>query len=255
MGRVESKTALITGAGRGIGRACAQLLAQEGACVYVTDQDLSPAREVAEEICRQGGQAFFGALDVRRPEAWQQMVAEIERTHGGLDVLVNNAGLYLIASIDQTSLDQLRELYETNVFGVWLGIKHVAPVMVANGRGSIINIASMDATEGAAGFSAYGSSKGAVDSMTRDAAMEFARRGVRVNSIHPGYIRTLMAAYGAEREGVTVNELGRGFPLGHIGEPIDVAWGVVYLASEESRWVTGVQLRIDGGATAGTATR
>jgi NAD(P)-dependent dehydrogenase (short-subunit alcohol dehydrogenase family) len=123
--------------------------------------------------------------------------------------------------------------------------------MARQKKGSIINLSSMDGNVGPEGHAAYGGSKGAVRAMTKDAAIEFAARGVRVNSIHPAYIRTAMARYGAKVSGQSMDELGREFPLGHIGEPIDVAYGVLYLASDESRYVTGAELAIDGGALAG----
>lgn len=179
-----------------------------------------------------------------------RLVELVVEQAGAIDVLVNNAGLYVIEPLEQSTVECLRRIFETNVQGVFLGMKHVAPAMAARGGGSIVNMSSMDAFAGASGFTIYGGSKGAITTMTRDAAIELAGRRVRVNSVHPGYIRTRMAAYGAAKEGRTLDELGEDFPLGTIGEPIDVAWGVLYLASDESRWVTGIQLPIDGGILA-----
>jgi NAD(P)-dependent dehydrogenase (short-subunit alcohol dehydrogenase family) len=251
MDRVKGKVALVTGAGRGIGRACARLLAEEGATVYLTDRDDGPGQQAAEEIQSAGGKATFVHQDVGLPADWERVVARVKQEQGRLDVLVNNAGVYLIAPLEESTLEQAKALFDTNVFGVFLGMKQVAPLMAAQGGGSIINLSSMDATVGAEGFSIYGASKGAVMTLTRDIAIEYAKKKVRVNSVHPGYIRTRMAEYGAEKEGESVDELGEEFPMGHIGEPIDVAFGVLYLASDEARWVTGTQLRIDGGVTAG----
>lgn len=250
MGRVQGKIALVTGAGRGIGAECARLLAEEGATVYLSDRDDGPGEEAAAEVCEAGGDAYFVHLDVTREEDWERVVAEIRDEHGRIDILVNNAGLYFIASMSESSLECAREIFDTNVFGTFLGMKHVAPLMVSAGAGSIINMSSMDSISGAAGFTVYGGSKGAISTMTRDAAMEFADAQVRVNSVHPGYIRTRMAEYGARKEDTDLEGLAEQFPLGCIGEPIDVAYGVLYLASDEARWVTGSQLRIDGGATA-----
>ena len=192
----------------------------------------------------------FLPQDVSREEDWASVVGQVMERDGTIDVLVNNAGLYVIEPLEDSTIECLRRIFATNVEGVFLGMKHVAPIMAQHGGGSIINMSSMDAFAGASGFTIYGESKGAITTMTRDAAIEFADRKVRVNSVHPGYIRTRMAAYGADKEGRTVEELGKDFPLGTIGEPIDVAWGVLYLASDESRWVTGIQLPIDGGILA-----
>ena len=250
MGRVSGKVAIVTGGGRGIGRACAGLLAREGARVYLTDRDEGPGREAEAEIRGEGGDATFVAQDVSVEADWERVVERVRGDAGRIDILVNNAGLYVIEPLETSTLECLERIFATNVHGVFLGIKHVAPVMAGGGGGSIINMSSMDAFAGAEGFTIYGGSKGAITTMTRDAAIELAGRRVRVNSVHPGYIRTRMAEYGARKEGRTVDELGEDFPLGTIGEPIDVAWGVLYLASDESRWVTGTQLRIDGGVLA-----
>ena len=258
MNRVHDKVVLVTGAGRGIGEACARLLAAEGATVYVTDRDDEPGEHCAAAIRADGGVAHYRHLDVTEPDLWRRTLGDIYREHGRLDILVNNAGLYVIRELDQGTLEEqlacARRIYDTNVHGTLLGLAAVVPRMAEQeGGGSIINLSSMDAIVGAAGFEIYGGSKGATLTMTRDAAIEYAKRKVRVNSVHPGYIRTRMAAYGARHEDTTIDALGDEFPVGHIGEPIDVAWGVLYLASDESRWVTGIELRIDGGATAGQA--
>ncbi|MGB3617371.1 MAG: glucose 1-dehydrogenase [Catalinimonas sp.] len=255
MGRVDNKIFIVTGAGRGIGRACADLLAREGALVYVTDCEVEPARTVAGHICDEGGWAEYQALDVRDEAAWEALIRRVVQDRGRIDGLVNNAGIFLIEQMTDTTIEQVRELYETNVYGTWLGMKHAAPALAAAGGGAIVNLASMDATDGASGFTVYGGTKGAVDTMTRDAALELAKQAVRVNSVHPGHIRTQMAAYGARQEGITWESMAEESPLGRIGDPLDVAWGVLYLLSDEARWVTGIQLRIDGGATAGKLAR
>lgn len=250
MDRVAGKTAIVTGAARGIGRACARLLAQEGAFVYLTDRDTEPGEAAAADVVAEGGEATFVAQDVSQEEDWERLVERVQAERGGVDILVNNAGLYVIEALEESTVDCFEKIFATNVRGVFLGMKHVGSMMAGRESGSIVNISSMDAFAGAAGFAIYGGSKGAITTMTRDVAIELAERRVRVNSVHPGYIHTRMAAYGAAKEGRSIEALGDDFPLGHIGEPIDVAYGVLYLASDEARWVTGTQLRIDGGILA-----
>lgn len=245
MDRMKGKVALVTGAGRGIGRACAQLLAREGARVVVTDLDDEPGRETAETI----GEALFLHHDVRSEADWRRVVDAARERFGRIDALVNDAGIYLIKDTAETSLEELHEIFRTNVDGVFLGMKLVAPIMAERGGGSIVNLSSMDGIVGSEGHAAYGASKAAVRVMTKCTALELAKKKVRVNSVHPGYIHTRMAEYGAKQYGETLEELGEEFPVGHIGEPMDVAWGVLYLASDESKFVTGSELVIDGGAT------
>jgi NAD(P)-dependent dehydrogenase (short-subunit alcohol dehydrogenase family) len=251
MGRVSEKVAIVTGAAAGIGRAAALLLAREGAAVIVVDVDETGGAETSQVIANNGAKSAFFPYDVRSEEAWRLLVREVTAGFGRIDVLVNNAGIYLIRDLARTTVEDLDEILTTNVRSVFLGMKHCAPVMAHQKRGSIVNVSSMDGNVGSAGHTAYGGSKGAVRTMTKDVAIEYAGHGVRVNSIHPGYIRTKMAEYGARVYGETLEELGAEFPMGHIGEPIDVAYGVLYLASDESRFVTGAELAIDGGALAG----
>ena len=246
MGRVQSKIAVVTGGAKGIGRATAELLVREGARVVIADLDEVRGKTAAKKIRR----AQFVRHDVRKEEDWQALADYVRTKFRRIDVLVNNAGIYLIKPVAETTVEDLEEILATNVRGVFLGMKHFAPLMAQGKRGSIINISSMDGNVGSEGHAAYGGSKGAVRAMTKDVAVEYAKKGVRVNSIHPAYIRTAMARYGAKVYGQTLKELGEEFPVGHIGEPIDVAYGVLFLASEESRYVTGAELAIDGGALA-----
>jgi NAD(P)-dependent dehydrogenase (short-subunit alcohol dehydrogenase family) len=247
MGRVQDKLAIVTGAAKGIGRATAELLAREGAQVVIADIDDAHGSATAKRI---GRRAHFVHHDVRREDDWKALVEHARKEFGRCDVLVNNAGIYLIKPVAETTVEELEEILATNVRGVFLGMKHIAPWMAQRKKGSIVNLSSMDGNAGAEGHAAYGGSKGAVRTMTKDAAIEYAKKGVRINSIHPAYIRTAMARYGAEVTGQTLKELGEEFPMGHIGEPLDVAYGVLYLASDESRYVTGAELAIDGGALA-----
>lgn len=250
MGRVDGKVAIVTGAGHGIGRATAQLLAEEGASVAVTDVDDTAGQETVKEIVQSGGEAAFFDHDVTLEEDWARVVAEVEDTYGVPDVLVNNAGIYRIEPLAETTVEDWKALMDVNVTGVFLGLKHCTPRMEENGRGSVINLSSVAGLVGLSGHANYGASKGAVRTLTKDAAMELADAGVRVNSVHPAYIDTQMAEYGAKVQEATKEELGAMHPLGHMGEPADVAYAVVYLASDESTFVTGSEFVIDGGYTA-----
>ena len=246
MGRVQGKIAVVTGGAKGIGRATVELLAREGARVIIADLDEARGKVTAKRI--RGVQ--FVRHDVREEDDWIALTDYVRTRFRRIDVLVNNAGIYLIKPVGETTVEELETILATNVRGVFLGMKHFAPFMAQRKSGSIINLSSMDGNVGSEGHTAYGGSKGAVRAMTKDVAIEYAKKGLRVNSVHPAYIRTAMAQYGAKVYGQTLKELGEEFPMGHIGEPIDVAYGVLFLASEESRYVTGAELAIDGGVLA-----
>ena len=250
MNRVASKVAIVTGAGAGIGLSCAGLLAKEGARVVLTDVQENAVREAAARITADGGRAVALRHDVADERQWETVVRKAVDAFSRIDVLVNNAGIYFIKDLVDTSVENTERMFRVNVLGVFLGMKSCAPVMERGGGGSIINLSSVAGLIGAASHVAYGASKGAVRIMTKDVAIEYARRGVRVNSVHPAYIRTQMAEMGARARGIGVDQLGEAFPTGTIGEPIDVAYGVLYLASDESRFVTGSELVVDGAATA-----
>jgi NAD(P)-dependent dehydrogenase (short-subunit alcohol dehydrogenase family) len=250
MNRVEGKVAIVTGGAHGIGRATARMLAEEGARVAVTDLDAEAGPEAAEAITEAGGEALFLEHDVTSEDDWARVVREVTDTYGPPDVLVNNAGIYRIEPIEETSVEDWRTLMDVNVTGVFLGLKHCTPPMREQGRGSVINLSSVAGLVGVANHTCYGASKGAVRTMTKDAAIELAEDGVRVNSVHPAYIDTQMADYGAEAQDATKEELDAMHPIGHMGEPDDVAYAVLYLASEESKFMTGAELVLDGGFTA-----
>jgi len=249
MDRVDGKTAIVTGGAHGIGRAISRMLADEGARVAVTDVDDAGTKTV-DLITEAGGDAIFLEHDVTSEADWKRVVRTVTDTFGVPDVLVNNAGIYHIEPVAETSVEDWTALMDVNVTGVFLGLKHCTPPMAEQGRGSVVNLSSVAGLVGVPNHTCYGASKGAVRIMTKDAAMELAESGVRVNSVHPAYIDTQMADYGAEAQDATKEELDAMHPIGHMGEPEDVAYGVLYLASEESTFMTGSELVLDGGFTA-----
>ena len=243
-GRVDGDVAIVTGARTGIGRATSERLAEEGATVVVTHYEQDGAQETVESIRESGGEAVHMKLDVQSEADWQRVIAKTCEEVGCPTILINNAGVYMVKPITEIDQDDWQKLFDVNVKGVFLGMKHCAPVMEENGRGSIINMSSVAGLAGVAGHTCYGGSKGAVRLMTKDMAMEVAGTGVRVNSIHPGVIDTKMV----REEGPSMEEFRSMHPVDRIGEPEDVAHGALYLASEESKFVT--ELVIDGGFTA-----
>ena len=255
-GRVAGKAALISGAATGIGQSIAMRLAAEGAAVAVADIDALRGGEVVAEIQAAGGEATFIALDVTNEDAWRGAVGAVESAFGHLDILVNNAGIAIIESVDKMSLEDWRAVMADNIDGVFLGTKHAVPAMRRAGGGSIINISSILGLTGEEKLSAYSASKGAVRLFSKAVALECGRdgSGIRVNSVHPGYIHTAMMEdtcrrdYGDIPTGLAA--LGKLHPIGRVGEPEEIAAGVLYLASDESKFVTGSELAIDGGYSA-----
>lgn len=249
--RVEGKVALITGGGSGIGEETSLRLAEEGATVIVTDLHEEAAQETVHTIEKNGGKGIAMKQDVTSETEWETIVAEVVRQFERIDILFNNAGIYIIQSLRKTTLEDWNKLMNVNVTGVFLGMKHVAPIMREQGGGSIINISSTVGLQGAPGHTLYGASKGAVRAMTKSVAMEYAPAQVRVNSLHPGYLDTAMAEYGAGASKTTTDALGEQlYPLGRIGERQDAAYAVLFLASDESAYMTGSEMVIDGGAHA-----
>lgn len=255
MRRVENKVAVVTGGGLGLGRACAILLAREGAKVMVTDLKEREGRATAEEIVEAGGEAMFMRQDVASEADWDAVSAATLRRFGRLDILVNNAGVALGGSVEATTLEQWRALMAVNLDGVFLGTKSAIAAMKETGGGSIINLSSIEGLIGDPNLAAYNASKGGVRIFTKSAALHCAKSGykIRVNSVHPGYIWTPMveAYLAAQADPEAAKAFVAGLhPVGHLGEPNDVAYGVLYLASDESKFVTGSELLIDGGYTA-----
>ena len=257
-GRVAEKTALITGAAGGLGQAMARMLAREGAKVAVTDIDEAGVTALADSInVERPGTAFAYRHDVTDEADWTRVVAAAAADMGGLSILVNNAGIGgMLAFAEQDTLENWRRVQAINLESVMLGCKHAMPHLRASGAGSIVNISSIAGLAAAPGMGAYNATKAAVWLYTKTVALECAKAGwnVRANSVHPVFIKTpildpFVAMAGGD-EATAHEKLARGIPLKRIGEPDDVAYCVLYLASDESKFVTGAEFKIDGGLTA-----
>ena len=258
MGQVEGKVALVTGGASGIGRATALTLGREGAAVMVTDLNQAGAEAVAAEIVAAGGQAQAMGQDTTDEDRWQAVIAATESAFGRLDVLVNNAGIAIAGPIETFSLADWRKQQAVNVDGVFLGVKHAFPAMRRAGGGSIVNISSIAGLRGnRSGLGAYSATKGAVRLFTKTAALEGAKDKIRVNSVHPGIIETpiwdaILPSGEAGRNAGDLNERARAsVPTGVLGQPQDIANGILFLASDQSSYMSGSELVIDAGVTAG----
>jgi len=245
--RLEGKVAIITGAAGGIGAAAARRFAEEGALLLLTDADPAGAGRLAQDL---GGRAASCAHDVTSEADWQAVASSALEAHGRIDILLNNAGVFLAASLAETSLEEFRRVIDVNVVGVFLGMQAVAPAMTEQRAGSIINVSSVAGLGGGPYLTAYAASKWAVRGMTKVIARELAPFDVRVNSLHPGQIDTDMNARQREKTPELIDKLIRGIPLRRIGTPLEVAHAILYLASDESVYVTGSELAVDGGTTA-----
>jgi NAD(P)-dependent dehydrogenase (short-subunit alcohol dehydrogenase family) len=241
-GRVEGKVALVTGAAAGQGAAHARLLAREGASVLCLDVAREAGAAVAAEIVAAGGDAHFQPLDVGDPAHWEAAVAAATTRHGRIDVLVNNAGIIRLDGFMDETVEGWDEVIRVDQFGVFLGMKHVLPVMLAQRSGSIINISSNMGIAAIPGYAAYHAAKGAVVLMSRNAAVTYGPMGIRVNTICPGLVWTAMS------EGDESNQpIIDATPLRRGAQPEEISPGVLFLASDESRFVTGSELIMDGG--------
>jgi NAD(P)-dependent dehydrogenase (short-subunit alcohol dehydrogenase family) len=265
-GQVEGKIALVTGGASGIGAAIAELLAREGASVVATDIDELNGPEVVARIRKGGREATFLHQDVTSEPRWIEVVAEVEKRHGRLDILVSNAGIGIgVPSIVDMTLDDWRRQSAINLDGVFLSVKHGLPLMRKTGGGSIIMMSSLAGLRGAAGLSAYSATKGGVRLFAKSIAMECATvgDGIRVNSVHPGIIDTPIwgkiptgATGSGQNAPIDPEERARmATPLARAGRAEEIASGVLYLASDASRYVTGTELVIDGGMNAGGVAR
>src|SRR5215471_4925055 len=259
-GRVAGKIALVTGGASGIGRASALALGKEGAAVVVTDIQDDAGKDCATKIKQAGSDAIYLRHDVASEDAWKGVIAEVRTRFGRLDILVNNAGIAIAGPITEMTLADWRRQESINLDGVFLGVKHALPLMRESGGGSIVNISSLAGLKGSANLAGYCATKGGVRLLTKAVAMECAalKDNVRVNSVHPGIIETpiwlsivpgvggLPNASGANAP--DLDAMSAAFvPTGKKGLPEDIAAGVLYLASDESRYVTGSELVIDGG--------
>ncbi|MBI2869480.1 MAG: glucose 1-dehydrogenase [Chloroflexi bacterium] len=254
MGRVDGKTAIVTGAALGIGRAAGVLLAREGARVALTDILDEPGRSAAAEIKKAGSTAEYWRMDVSNEAEVAGVLAAVKDAFGGIDVLVNNAGIAgATRPTDQLTAAEWNQIFSINVNGVFFCTKHAIPYLKQAGGGSIINLSSIYGVVGFAGSSAYPATKGAVTLMTKSDALQYAPANIRVNSVHPGFIMTPMVEAYLREQGdfdQGLRDLAAAHPIGRVGEVDDVAYGILYLASDESRFVTGSELVIDGGYTA-----
>jgi NAD(P)-dependent dehydrogenase (short-subunit alcohol dehydrogenase family) len=248
--RLENKVALISGGARGMGAVEARMFAREGAKVVIGDVLEEEGRRTEAEIGEAGGQCLFVRLDVSSEDDWRQAVAAAVSRFGRLDILVNNAGILAAVNVEDTSGEAWDRMMDINAKGVFLGTKHAIPEMRKAGGGSIVNISSVAGLIGSIVGAAYGASKGAVRLLTKATAIQYAGDGIRANSVHPGIIETPMTLPTIlAGEDLRQTQMDR-TPLGRLGRPEDVALGVLFLASDESSFVTGSELVIDGGLTA-----
>ncbi|WP_040495934.1 glucose 1-dehydrogenase [Ilumatobacter nonamiensis] len=257
MGRVDDKVALITGGARGLGEATGRLMAREGATVVLTDILDDDGKALAESIQSEGGMAEYIRQDVTDEDQWDELISDITSRHGRIDVVVNNAGVVHDATVEDTTLEAWRHVNAVNSEAVFLGTRAAIKAMKDQDPqgGSIVNISSVAGLVGIDNLAAYNASKGAVRLFSKSAALHVAQSGynIRVNSVHPSYTWTPMVQHLGDNTGdrdAFFDALGEAHPLGRPGVPMDIAYGVIYLASDESTWVTGSELVIDGGLTA-----
>jgi NAD(P)-dependent dehydrogenase (short-subunit alcohol dehydrogenase family) len=246
----DGKVAIVTGAGQGLGEQIARLLAARGAAVLLTDINSEPGERVAAEVRAAGGRAVFATHDVSSEEHWRAVIALCVERFGGLHILVNNAGLVELGSLEELAVEVFDRVMRVNVRGPFLGCKLVQPAMHAAGGGSIINISSLSGLiANIPGAGAYSASKGAVRLLTKAAAVDYQRFGIRVNSVHPGTIATPITIPYLTNPEFRPIVLGR-TPMARPAEPIEIARAVAFLASDEASYMTGSELVVDGGWSA-----
>ncbi|ARN78920.1 3-beta hydroxysteroid dehydrogenase [Nonlabens spongiae] len=256
MKRVKNKVAIVTGGASGLGKSSAKLLAKEGAKIVVSDIDEEGGKKVVQQIKEDGGEAIFIKQDVAKEDEWKNVIETTLETYGKLHILANSAGIGLGGTVEDVTLEDWKNLIDINLNGTFLGTKYgIKGMRKTDEGGSIINFSSIEGLIGDPNLPAYNASKGGVTIFTKSAALHCAKQGygIRINSIHPAYIWTPMVenflkAQGDVEEGK--KQLESLHPIGHLGEPDDIGYGVVYLASDESKFMTGSELVIDGGYTA-----
>lgn len=252
--RLHDRTCLITGGGSGIGKATALLFAREGARIVVTDKDADSAAVVAELIRKDGGDAYPVVADVSSSSDVSGMVAEVESHYGRIDVLVNNAGYGITRTVLNTSEEEWDQLIDVNLKSVFLVSKYVLPGMIDRGAGGIVNVASAVSNVGITDRAAYCASKGGVAALTRAMALDHVQQGIRVNAVAPGTIDspyvTNNLLSGSPEQAALVEGLKNRQAMGRLGRPEEIAYGILYLACDESSFCTGSILAVDGGWTA-----
>ena len=256
MGRVQGKMALVTGGAQGLGEAIGKMLAKEGAKVTLTDVNGAGAEKVAAEsnAAHGAGTAFAFQHDVTDEAQWQEVLKAAHAAMGGLNVLVNNAGIGSLGSVEDETYDMFKKVQTVDVDSIFLGCKYAIPLMRDHGLGSIVNISSIAGIIASGNYVAYNTAKAAVRHLSKSIALHCAKTGgqIRSNSVHPVFINTPILdrtkeMFGEEK---ALEKLGRQIPLGKVGEPDDIAYAVLYLASDESKLVTGAELKVDGGISA-----
>jgi NAD(P)-dependent dehydrogenase (short-subunit alcohol dehydrogenase family) len=255
MGRVQGKMAFITGGAQGLGEAIGKMLAKEGAKVTLTDVNGAGAEKVAAEINAAHGEgtAFAFQHDVTDEARWQEVLTAAHEAMGGINILVNNAGIGSLGSVEDENYDMFKKVQTVDVDSIFLGCKYAIPLMRAHGLGSIINISSIAGIIASANYVSYNTAKAAVRHISKSIALHCAKGGqIRCNSVHPVFINTPILDRTKEMFGEeeALAKLGRQIPLGKVGEPDDIAYAVLYLASDESKLVTGIELKVDGGISA-----
>jgi NAD(P)-dependent dehydrogenase (short-subunit alcohol dehydrogenase family) len=249
VGRIEGKIAIVTGGAQGLGEAAVQRLAEEGAHVVLSDANVTPGKATAAKY----GATFF-AHDVREEDQWEMLMANTLAQYGKLDILVNNAGIFTNCPVDETPLEDFRRVIDINLTGCFLGCKHGVRTMKRNpdrAGGSIINLSSVAGLRGQIGGAAYASSKGGVRLLTKTVAVENAEQAIRCNSIHPGTMRTPMVEALFDADSTIEAQVESQMPTGHIGAASDIGDMVLFLASEDSLYITGAEMVVDGGVTVG----
>jgi meso-butanediol dehydrogenase/(S,S)-butanediol dehydrogenase/diacetyl reductase len=251
--RLENKIAIITGGGDGLGQASAVLFAKEGASVVVADMDPARGMKTVDMIKNQNGEAMFVEVDVSKEDSVKNMVEKVVDAYGRIDILVNSAGIFIEATVLNTSVEDWDKIMAVNLRGIFLGCKYVIPEMIKAGKGSIVNIGSEAGITGWENATAYAASKGGVVNMTRCLALDFAEHNIRANCVCPGTTETpmLKKALAIAPDPKKARRFFEARPLLRLGRPEEIAAGILYLASDESLYATGAILSIDGGKTAG----